>query len=345
MDHTKRKPDMKATIKYMSELTGFSQATISNALNYKKGVNPDTSKKILEVARELGYLQSGEQNQRKITFVMYKSNGLITDDTPFFTMVLDGFESECRRWGYEMAINYLDRRAADFEKQAAGLLKNTSSAVVLMGAEMIDEDFENFRTAGCLLTTLDYWDEQMMFSGVIINNEDSTRAAVRYLLEKGHREIGYLRGDFRIKAFRQRGSGYRLTLAKAGIPLEKKYIVTLKTTMDGAYHDMLRFLIGKPELPTAFFADNDMIALGAMKALQECGYRIPEDISVIGFDDLPFCEIVSPRLTSLRVPKQEMGKVAARNMIDRMEHGSDIVIKTQICAAFMERDSVRDLSR
>ncbi len=88
-----------------------------------------------------------------------------------------------------------------------------------------------------------------------------------------------------------------------------------------------------------------MIALGAMKALQECGYNIPDDISIIGFDDLPFCEITSPRLTSIHVPKLEMGIVAARRIIEMIRADSDIHTKTQVCTYFIERESVKNLER
>ena len=133
-----------------------------------------------------------------------------------------------------------------------------------------------------------------------------------YLIQKGHRKIGYLKGKFRIKAFRSREVGYRTAMKKGNCQMNTDYIVELSTTMNGAYKDMKQYLEKEPEMPTAFFADNDMIALGAMKALQEMGYKIPQDISIIGFDDLPFSEISNPPLTTLRVPKQEMGRLAVK---------------------------------
>ena len=333
---------MKINIKKISEQTGFSPATVSNALNRKRGVNKDTSAKIFQAARELGYIN--DSNIQKIKLVMYKYNGLITDDTPFFPLMFDGFENECRTSGYEMAMCYLDRRAEDYEEQVRWLLNDTSSAVVLLGTEMQEEDITAFKGAKCPFLTLDYWSSDMVFNGVLINNSDSARLAVEYLINKGHKEIGYLRGSFRIKAFRSRAIGYKLTMNAHELPVPGKYTVTLATTMEGAYRDMAKYLQAKPELPTAFFSDNDMIALGAMKALQEFGYRIPEDISIIGFDDLPFCEIVTPRLTSLRVPKQEMGKIAVRRMIEIIKGDNAARTKVQVCTDFVERDSVKNIN-
>ena len=98
-----------------------------------------------------------------------------------------------------------------------------------------------------------------------------------------------------------------------------------------------------PQLPTAYFADNDIIALGAMKALKEAGCRIPEDISIIGFDDLPFCEISSPPLSTIRVFKQEMGQMAVKRLLDKIKSQSKIVSKIQIGTEYIERESVKAL--
>jgi LacI family transcriptional regulator len=184
----------------------------------------------------------------------------------------------------------------------------------------------------------------MSFNGVLINNADSARTAVEYLIDKGHRRIGYLRGAFRIKAFRSRETGFRVALQGAGIPVDENMVVTLSTTMDGAYRDMKKYLADAPVLPTAFFADNDMVALGAMKAMEEAGIRIPDQVSIIGFDDLPFCEIVSPRLSTIRVSKQEMGQVAVRRVMEIAQDPEGSKLKIQLCTQFVERDSVRKIT-
>ena len=131
---------------------------------------------------------------------------------------------------------------------------------------------------------------------------------------------------------------------KNGIPMDNEYVFTVSTTMDGAYRDMRDYLEKKPAMPTAFFADDDMIALGCIKAFEEYGYRVPEDISVIGFDDLPFCEISTPRLTTIKVSKYEMGQMAVRRLIELIKDGNNkIHTKTQVCTELIERDSVADL--
>ena len=124
---------------------------------------------------------------------------------------------------------------------------------------------------------------------------------------------------------------------------QKKLKETQKKQRE-ANKDMKEYLAKGAKMPTAFFADDDMIALGCIKAFQEAGYRVPEDISVASFDDLPFCEISSPRLTTIKVFKYEMGQIAVRRLIEVMKDGGKINTKTQVCTEFVERDSVIDLN-
>lgn len=332
---------MKVNIKQISERTGFSPATISNALNHKKGVNRETSAMIFQIAREMGYLE--ENRITKIKFVIFKRNGLIIDDTPFFQLMIDGVENECRNCGYELIISTLNRNVPDYEEQVWWLLQDKDSAVILLGTELMEDDLKPFYGVNCPFLLLDNWSDDMAFNGVLINNADSARCATEYLIRKGHRDIGYLRGNFRIKAFRSRAVGYQVALNKAGIDVNKGFTITLRTTMDGAYYAMKQYLEHKPKLPSAFFADNDMIALGAMKALVEFGLRVPEDVSLMGFDDLPFSSISAPGLTTLRVSKREMGQAAVRRIKEIIENRDDSKLKIQVCTEFVERSSVIEL--
>lgn len=335
---------MKVSVRKLSELTGFSPATVSNALNHKKGVNAETSAKILETAKELGYL--ADSRITKIKFVMFKKRGYVVEDTPFFPLMIAGVDQECRLLGYDMVLSHLDRRAENFDEVFTELCADRSSALILLGTEMEDEDIDLIRRLPQPFVVIDYWKEDMTFDAVLINNADSARMATEYLIEKGHREIGYLKGEFRIKPFRSRYAGFETALRKAGISENEAYEIPLSCNLDGAYRDMKRYLSEVHDLPTAFFADNDIIALGAMKAMWEAGIRIPEDVSLVGFDDLSYSSISNPGLTTVRVPKQEMGKMAVRRLRDMMQdgEGSNLHLKTQVCTEFVERDSVRDIS-
>lgn len=334
---------MKISIKTISELTGFSQATVSNALNNKRGVNKETAEKIIEVAKKHGYLSGSKIDNIKI--VIYKKSGIIVSDTPFFTALIDGMETESRNAGFQTTLCNLDQRHPDFEQTRSQLLSDPTCAIVLLATEMDEADIIPFLNCRAPLVVLDNWFDESTFDAVLISNTDCVCAAVKYLIRNGHREIGYLRGSIRIKNFYYREKGYERALCDAGLALNPSYAFSLTPTIEGAYDDMLTLLKGKPQLPTAFVADNDIIALGAMRALQECGYAIPQDVSVIGFDDLPFGAISYPALTTIRVHKHEMGRIAVRRLIEVIQNNSLINTKVLVCNTFIERSSVRDLNK
>ena len=329
---------MKVNIKMLSEITGFSQATISNALNNKKGVNKKTAELIFTAARESGYL--GETRITNIKLVIYKNSGIVVSDTPFFSSLIDGVETASRAAGYQTTICHLDRQNSNYELLRDQLLNDANCAILLLATEMTEEDILAFESSLAPIVVLDGWFEKSNFDSVLISNTDSVYTAVNFLIEKGHKKIGYLKGSIRIKNFLYREIGYKRAHEEAGISVNSDFAFSLTPTMDGAYADMLKILKSNVQLPTAFFADNDIIALGAMRALQEYGYTIPKDIAIIGFDDLPFSSISYPSLSTIKVYKQEMGETAVRRIIEIMKSESDVKTKIQVCPVFIARESV-----
>ena len=329
---------MKASLQQISEATGFSTATVSNALNHKRGVNAETASRILEAARRLGYFSTAKINA--VRFVQYKSSGLVAADTPFFASLSKGIEQECRTLGIEAILTVISRSDPDFDTLLEQVLGDVSCGVVLLATEATEEDMELFSRAQAPLLLLDNWPESACASALLISNTDSACHAVEYLIEKGHREIGYLKSSVRIKNFFYRQEGYRRAFALHGLDAREEFEVPLPPETSQAWHAMSRWLEEKPRLPTAFFADNDNIALGALKAFAEHGIRVPQDVSIIGFDDMPFAEFSTPPLTTVQVEKEEMGRLAVRILTDRARAGLSSATKTQICTRLVERDSV-----
>lgn len=331
---------MKANIKKISEITGFSPATISNALNNKKGVNDETRSTILKTAKNLNY--NVENSIKNIKFVIYKKNGLIIDNSPFFSSVIEGVTKRGHALGYETTIVHVDKSSPDFFENINKLVHDSSSAFILLGTEMQEEDFNFFENARDNLVLLDGWSDTISFDSVLIANTDSAVKATNYLFEKGHKKIGYLKGNYRIKAFLYREYGFRRVLLSNNLPIDE-FIFEVGTTIETAYKDMKKILESNKKMPTAFFADDDVIALGAMRALKENGYSIPDDISIIGFDNLSYGEISSPRLTTINVFKQEMGEIAVNRLFDKIKNNSKIATKIQVCTEFVIRNSVKEL--
>ncbi len=332
---------MKVNIRKISEDTGFSMSTVSNALNRKKGVNKETAEKILKAAQKLGYRT--EEEITKIRFVIFRRNGLIIDESFFHPAVIEGVEHQAKLMGYEMVFSYVDISDPDYQEQLADILADMQSAVILLGTEMLEEDYEPYANAKNRIVLLDGRSEEYAFDSVLINDTEAAAQAVEYLIQKGHTRIGYLCGESRIQAFRSREKGYYQVMNQHGYPVLPEYIATLGTRIETAYQKMKEYLGRTKELPTAFFADNDVIAIGSMQAIKECGYQIPQDISVIGFDDIAYGIVSDPPLSTVHVYKQELGARAVRELLSAEGKNSEAKVKIQVCAEFVERGSVKEI--
>lgn len=337
-------PNKKPSVKRISEITGYSPATVSNALNMKKGVNKETSDRIFQVAEQLGY-STGSKSLKSIKFVQFRRDGAIIDGSPFHPAVIEGVEEAAKASGLSTIYIRLNYDAPDYEEQVKNIISDPNGGVILLATEMLEQDFDAFLGCQCPLILLDGWCERLHFNGVLIDNLDAAMCAVRYLIEKGHRKIGYVRGSSRIKAFEARSVGYVHTLMQHGLEVNPEWTVTVGTKTESAYQGMLEWLEQKKPLPTAFFVDNDLIAFGVMRALKEKGVRIPEDVSVVGCDDLQFSAVSSPALTTIRVHKHSMGWESVRRLLTMMDHPDAGKFKIQSCTDFVERDSVRDIKR
>ncbi len=329
---------MKVNIKKISELSGFSVATVSNALSNKRGVNKDTAERIIKIARECGYIK--EEKIKRIKLVTYRDSGAVFTESPFFSRLLDSIEAESRRLGYDVSIVNLYRRHTDYEESVRELLNDTMSAFLLVGTEMNEEDAKVFADGSMPLVMVDNYFEDLCFDTVLMDNEDSVVKAVNFLIENGHRDIGYLQGDTRIRNFVSRGRGYRRALLDNGITPDDDWVFSVNPSVMGAFDGINRYIEAGRKMPTAFFADNDMIALGAMQALQKNGFSIPEDISIIGFDDITLGEAFSPGLTTVSVDIPAMGRLAVRRLVEQIQNRDDAHSCTRLYNNLVVRGSV-----
>lgn len=334
----------KVSIREISRKTGFSPATVSKALNRRSGVSPQTADLIAKVARELGYQRS--EHLAQVKFVLARKSGRVIDDNAFHPVVIEGVERQARQYDLQTTFVYLD--VADSRRsrpQIEELCFDASSAIVLLGTELDEEEFDLFASSKARIVLLDSWSDQHYFDTVVIANEDSVFRAVRHLVELGHRRIGYLSGDLRIQNFRYRERGYRRALLDSGLEVDNSVRATVGTTLEMAHRDMAMWLDGRSreDMPTAFFADNDVIAVGAMRALFEAGYRVPDDISIIGFDDVSIGAFSNPPLTTIHVHKREMGQLAVKMLMEAVRDPQPYTRKTQVSTSFVERESVRSL--
>lgn len=333
---------MKINVKKISEITGYSPATVSNALSGKRSVSKEAAERILKTAKDYGFYENTPI--KKIKFVNFKDSGIVcADNTPFFSAVIEGVVTESQKLGYEITLYTLSKCQADYQDVLDQVLSDTGCAIIILATEMTEKDAKPFQDFPGPLVMLDCQLDSMNFHAVVHSNTDSFMRATEYLLQCGHREIGYLSANIRIQNFQRRQLGYEMILSRYHIPLNPDYTFSLTPTLESSYADMKQYLEQGIRIPTAFVADNDNIALGAVKAFEQYGYRIPEDISIVGFDDIPFCTISSPPLTTIRVYKEELGQMAVRKISELANHPTQARTILQVCDVLVERSSVKVL--
>jgi len=337
----------KVNLDDIATIVGVSKATVSNALNGKKGVSEQTKAHILKTASDVGYMKNNNNKDDKdsetkkiIRIILYKRHGYVYSDTPFFSNLIEGIQKECRIEGYEMMVAHLSKTEVKSDHIIEDLKNDDSSGYLLLATEMVAEDLEFFKVLEKPMVLIDSYFKHEDYDFVVINNIEAAHKATNYLIENGYKKIGYLHSSVYINNFHYRKLGFENTLRENGIEPEEKYQFSLEPTLDGSYGDMSEILRHKPELPTAFFADNDIIAFGAMKALQEIGIKIPEQVSIVGFDDMPYCEISTPKMTTVKVPKQYYGAVAVKRLIDKINNDDLKTQKVEINTKLIERESV-----
>lgn len=336
----------KVTLKQISEMTGYSQATVSNALNRKKEINEATAKQILQAARQLGYSYSvPSKKMNRILLVMYRKSGQILIESPLILSLIENVVEEARRNQIETSIYNLKVDDVDYDVKLENLLNEKKSGIILLATELDWKDMEPFQRLNVPLVVVDAWFKEGNFTTVIMDNRGSFARAVDYLVEKGHERIGFIGSTILIRNFYEREQEFRNAMLEHGLKVEEKYDVYLQPTMTGAQETMKEYLQTGPEMPTAYVAVNDIIALGAIKALKDCGYRVPADVSMIGFDNMPFGEIFSPALTTFDVRKEEIGRVATQLLLEQSRTGDRIYRKIEVLTELVERDSVKDLKK
>lgn len=313
---------MAATIHDVGRLAGVSRSTVSRVLNGKGEVDPETAKEVWHAVKQLNY----QPNTSARALVRQRTDtiGVLLADVsnPFYEKIIKGIEAAASARGLSVAFyNSYEDLAGHREIIASALDGSKVDGLIVVGSHLADKStLLEMAGRGLTLSLVERIFADPRIPCVAVDNKSGAEMAVEHLLRLGHKRIGLITGNLHYQTAIDRLDGYKEALTRHGMAVEDELIAFGDYQHKGAY-DAMKHLLSLPNRPTAVFACNDMMAIGAIQAIGEAGLSIPEDMAVVGYDDITFASMVHPQLTTIRQPLYEMGTLAAEGLIERINKG------------------------
>ncbi len=324
----------KVTITEIAREAGVSVPTVSRVVNGRSDVSPATRARVEDLLQRHGYQRRPPAPGDRAALLDLVFNDL---DSPWAVEIIRGVEEVAHEAGVGTVVSAIHDRAGAARQWMTNLRARASDGVILVTSVLEPGLHDELRRLGVPLVVVDPAGSPVTEAPTVgATNWAGGMAATEHLLGLGHRRIGFIEGPPRLLCSRARLDGYRAALDVAGVPVDDTLIVP-----GDFYHESgftgCNQLLDLAEPPTAVFAASDQMALGAIEALRRRGLRVPEDMSVLGFDDLPEVRWSAPPLTTVRQPLAEMGKLAARFVLDlarsvapassRVELATELVVR------------------
>lgn len=346
------------THKEIARQLGISPAALSLIVNGKPGVSVETRQRILQQLEQMGYAHLIKKTpgtvepvssvlEKNLCFVLYKQSGRIINQNPFVMLLMEHIENRAKQFGYQLLVTTIDS-TLPLSPQFARLNHTGAHGILIMATEMRDEDEQYLSELTLPYVAMDNDFTNYYINTVSINNQMGTYQAVQYLVSMGHTQIGYLKSKDWISSWGERDYGFHRALAHFGLQLPEKYIFHVRYNEEASYQDFKKYLADGVALPSALVTDDDVIAIGVIRALTEAGYSVPDDVSIVGFNNRPCCTIMTPQLTSIDVPKYAFSAKAVdmllRLISDSLAQPSyEDCIKERISTQLIVRQSVKNL--
>lgn len=317
-----------SNIRAVAKKAGVSVATVSRAMQKPDVVSDKTRKKVEEAAREVGY----KPNMMAQVFRSKKTHSilvLVPDmSNPFFARVISGIQKAARERGYNVVLgNTLNNEQTEHELAQLLLTSRTDGIIQLSARYPLDDAEKNADVIHPIINCCECVDDDSMPT-IRLDNREAAKAIVNYLAGLGHQRIGVIAGPPASPLTIERMAGYREALKNHGLQFDESLIAEGDYSLE-AGETGVQLLLSREKAPTAVFCFNDEMAFGAMRGIKRAGLGVPQDISVAGFDDLPFSKYMEPALTSVRQPSEEFGPAAVSQLFKLIE-GQDIQRRHQL---------------
>jgi len=305
------------TLKMVAERVGVSVNTASRAINNKSDINEETKKRVLKVAQELGYVQ----NATAVALRTKKTRtlGVVIADNrnPFYAEVLNGIEEAAREKNYHIILANTQRDYQKEEEAINLLLAKRVDGLLITPVQDRNDDIKKLIEANIPFVIVGRDFENIEVDAVYNDEVKGGFFATEYLIKKGHKRIAFINGFLHKSPAQGRLEGYKKALKEHGIPLDDMMVSVGDIDVEDGYERTKQMLEKNLDF-TAIFAYNDMMAFGAMQAVKEKGLRIPEDIGLVGYDDISFSSLISPSLSTIRLKKQELGTESVKLLLSRI---------------------------
>ncbi|MGD1994919.1 MAG: LacI family DNA-binding transcriptional regulator [Anaerolineae bacterium] len=328
----------RVTIEDVARAAGVSRQTVSRAINDRGEISPQTRARVLRTAEEMGYRPSGIA--RGLATSRTHTLGLVIPDVanPFFSDVARGAEHVAYAADYNVFLCNTDEAPKREVAVLQSLEEKRVDGVVLCSSRLDNGELHAVvaRHPAVVLVNRRLGPagkENNEVGVVMLDDVTGGRMATQHLLDSGHRAVGFLAGPAASHSRRQRAKGYRAALAAADLPHNPAWTISCPADVDGGHRAAMDLLAAHTEL-TALFCYNDLVAVGALQACADLGYRVPDDLAVVGFDDILLAALVTPPLTTCRVPRYELGAHAMRLLLDRIsgcrDECAEIVLRPEL---------------
>jgi DNA-binding LacI/PurR family transcriptional regulator len=325
-------------IKEVARLAKVSTATVSRTINGSDKVTAETAQRVRSAIETLKFYPN--TNARALGSGRSSLYGLIISDitNPFFPELVKSFEDVAVQFGQEVLIANTNYDPHRMEVCVSRMLQRKVDGVAIMTSEMDEHLIDELSSRSIPLVFLDTGTPQKGISNIAIDYASGIDAAVEHLSALGHTSIGFISGPMTLTSARVRRRAFMQSLKRKGLYLDRRLIEEGNHRMDGGHEAMIRLLAKDPR-PTAVLTSNDMTAIGAIGALSEHGLKVPRDISMIGFDDIELSAFTQPALTTVRLSRPEIAKVAFRALYNARGDASAKGAEYTIQPVLIERKS------
>ena len=332
-----------ATIKDVAKMAGVSTTTVSHVINKTRFVAQETESLVLQAIKDLNYSPSAVARSLKVNTT--KSIGMIvtTSEAPYFAEIIHAVEEHCYRQGYSLFLCNTQNNAEKIKNHLEMLAKKRVDGILVMCSEYLPDSLNLLHSFENIPMVVMDWGPNVHTDIILDNSFDGGYLATKHLIENGHKYIGIIAGELTKTTAKTRYEGFIHAMKEAGLTVNPNWVMEGFFEPEDGYECMNKIL-SQDNLPTAVFCCNDLMALGAISAIGEKGLRVPENISIIGYDNIHASRFYSPPLTTVHQSKSRLGVQAVNLLFERINHKSDQKEKIEIYPELVVRKSVKKMA-